>query len=156
MQAWQWGRSHRPVKERRGLRRTFGLMLQEAVAFADQPSHVALQDQAVHSSTDGTERRRELDEIHHHGHQAIVRESMLVPETSERSANLLVDEVVGRFHRDDLARHREWNTEVSGSPCDLLAETDQAARDTGNSPLSRLRHRVEVNVDASRQIENTL
>lgn len=79
---------------------------------------------------------------------------MLMVEPTERSARLLVAEPMGSFELRDAARHREGNVKVRGPPSDLFTKPDLSGCHASNRALVRCRLRVDVRVDAQREVKH--
>jgi hypothetical protein len=128
-----------------------------AVPGLNETLEITAQHEFLHQPPKDSERRVELDPVHHGGGTGgVLAELMDVPEPPERPLHLFIDKVARDLHCGDSARHPEWNTEVPGPPGYLFAQGDQTRRDTGNGFLAGPRHRCGVRVDAPGQVEQDL
>ncbi|MFJ7749270.1 hypothetical protein ACIQXM_04885 [Arthrobacter sp. NPDC097144] len=78
----------------------------------------------------------ELDPVGHCCHSGDLTEFVNVPKSPERTLDLLIHEVVRRFHLGDLACHAQRDAEVPSSPRHLFSQSNQARSGARNSFLS--------------------
>jgi len=93
------------------------------IARLEKAAQVRGQDEPLGNPTEHPEGRCEVEEVAHDGAAStIFREVVLVIESGERASNHRVPEVSGPLVRGDPAREGLPHAEVSGPPCDLVAE----------------------------------
>ncbi len=126
------------------------------VPLGDQPRQVARQRDPLSEHAERSERRTELDLVHHPGAVSRRLEAMDVVEAGERTTHLFVDEPVRRLQGGDPTRHPPHDPEVPCAPRDALAQTDRARRRAGDGALVGGGHRPLVRADVQRQRERPL
>jgi hypothetical protein len=129
---------------------------QGSVSGLQESTKEPLQDEPVDESAEDAQRRRVLPVVDHACAARDTFEPVLVPKPGEGSLDLFVNETERWLEGRDAARQTPLQSEMACPPGNSLAWSDQTTCPSRNGPLMAAPHRLLVEVDVSRQVEDTL
>ncbi|MBL9205357.1 MAG: hypothetical protein JNN01_09750 [Opitutaceae bacterium] len=132
----------------------FGSALEEGVPVLDEAAHIRFEEEAIYHPPENTERRMELEAVHHYCLSIALLEAVIMRHLPKRSFEHAVLEVLRALELGHPHAKPLLQAEMARFPGHFSASAEQPGLYTGHRPLTGVRRRVLMRVNTPRQIED--